>query len=175
MWLIDSDNIITVTGLRNVITSAYVNNATLTGILYILPAFHPSAAAAVDRGEGKVGIPCNGHGLSDGDSIRIERGINYNADYMVEAATSEDEIVITATYVGETFTGNEFIYEAVVGTADTPVTFSYEAYSNGNYTGKIPYTAPLVQGESYVFCLKEVSGSEQVLAKIVYDAGFQGM
>lgn len=175
MWYIDSDNIITVTGLRNVITDAYVNDATLTGILYNLPAFNPDAAAAVDKGDGKVGIPCAGHGLSSGDSIRMERGINYNSDYMLESATSADELVITASYVAETFTGNEIIYEAIVGTADSPVTFSYETYSNGNYTGKIPYTAALMQDAYYVFCLKEVSGSEQVLAKIVYAAGYQGV
>ena len=175
MWYIDTDNVIRVVGLRNVVTSAFVNNATITGILYELPALQPDAAAAVDKGAGKVGIPCTGHGLSAGDSIRLERTISYNGAFILDAGTTVDELVITTTYTAETFTGEEFIYCAIVGTATVPITFTYEYGSDGNYVGKIPYTTPLLQGESYMMCIKEVSGSEQVLAKIIYRAGFQGM
>lgn len=176
MWFIDTDNVIRIEGLRNVVTSAYINDATITGILYDLPALHPTTGGvAVDKGDGKVGIPCVGHGKSSGDSIRIERSLSYNADYMLQAATSADELVVTASYVAETFTGNEFIYLAVVGTQASPITFTYEAASDGNYVGKIPYTSLLLQGEDYVMCIKEVSGAEQVLAKIIQTAGFQGL
>lgn len=175
MWYIDTDNIIRVEGLQNVVTEAYVNDATITGILYNLPALNPNAAAAVDKGSGKVGIPCTGHGQVEGDSIRLERTLNYNADYMVLAETSTDELVVTATYVAETFTGDEFIYVAIVGTVDVPITFSYVDYSSGNYVGKIAYSENLLQGQDYVLCIKEVSGSEQVLAKVIQTAGFQGL
>lgn len=176
MWYIDTDNIVRIEGLRNVVTDAYVNNATITGVLYNLPAQNPDVAAAVDKGSGKVGIPCTGHGLTGGtDVIRIERSVNYNTEFLLDASTTVDELVITATYVAEVFTGNEFIYHAIVGTIAAPITFAYEANSNGNYVGKIPYTTVLLQDESYVLCVKEVSGSEQVLAKIVGIAGFQGL
>jgi len=164
-----------VVGLRNVVTSAYVNNATITAILYDLPALNPDVTAAVDKGTGKVGIPCTGHLLSVGDSVRLERSLNYNDVFVLDAGTTVNELVITATYAAETFTGEEFIYKAIVGTKAAPITFSYEYGSDGNYVGKIPYTTSLLQGESYMLCLKEVSGSEQVLAKIIYEAGFQGM
>lgn len=156
-------------------TNAYVNSATVTGILYELPTLYPDTAAAVDKGGGTVGIPCNAHGQVEGDSIRIERTQHYNGDYMLEAGTTTNELVITATYVSEVFTGDEFIYPALVGTVDTPITFDYEAYSNGNYIGKIVYSTKLLQGREYVLCIKEVSGAEQVLAKIIQTAGFQGL
>lgn len=140
-----------------------------------MPALNPDAGPAVDKGSGLVGIPCTGHGLDAASVIRIERSQNYNTKYLVHADTTANELVITETYTAETFTGNEFIYSAIVGTIAAPITFAYEAGSDGNYIGKIPYSTALLQDESYVLCLTEVSGSEQVLAKIVGTAGFQGM
>lgn len=175
MWFVDTDNVVSVVGLRNVVTGSFILNATVTGMLYKLPALNPNSAAAVDKGDGKVGIPCTAHGLVQTDDIRIERTQNYNLVKAVDADTTNDEIVITATYVAEIFTGEEFIYVALVGTTESPITFSYEAASDGNYIGKIPYDSGLMQDVDYMLCLKEVSGSEQVLAKVVYTAGFQGM
>lgn len=174
MWYIDSDNVIRVEGLKDAITGVYINSATVTGILYELPTLHPNAAVAVDKGDGKVGIPCTGHGQVVDDSIRLERTLNYNAAYMVLADTTVNELVITASFVAETFTGEEFIYSAIVGTKDVPITFDAEG-SGGNYVGKIPYTTVLLQGREYVMCIKEVSETEQVLAKIIHTAGFQGL
>lgn len=176
MWYIDSDNVIRVEGLRDVTAAAgvYVNDATVSGILYELPALHPNAAVAVNKTGGKVGIPCTGHGQVEGNHIRLERSLNYNSDYTLLAETSADELVVTATFVAETFTGDEFIYLAVE-TTPIPITFDYVAGSNGNYVGKIVYTEVLLQGESYMMCIKLVSGSEQVLAKVVHVAGFQGL
>lgn len=176
MWYLDTDNVIRIVGLRNVVTGAYVNNATVTGILYKLPAISPDAAAVVNKGDATtVGIPCTGHGLSEGDTVRLERFQNYNGIFDLHADTTVNELVITAVYAAEVLTGEEFIYCAIVGTTSVPITFSFEFGSNGNYVGKFPYTTPLLQGESYMMCIKEVSGTEQVLAKIIYEAGFQGM
>jgi len=176
VWYIDTDNVVSVIGLRNVETGAYVNNATITGILYKSSALRPIAdGPAVDKGSGLVGIPCTAHGLASGVVIRIERTINYNAEYLVNAGSTVNEIVVTATYTAEVFTGEEFIYEAIVGTIAAPVSFGYVSASDGDYVGKIVYTSLLLQDESYVLCLKEISGSEQVLAKIVGIAGFQGL
>jgi hypothetical protein len=64
-----------------------------------------SAAAAVNLGSGLVSIPCPGHGMVEGDEIRFVGTTSYNNDYTLPAQTLGDaaHIVITATYVGETF------------------------------------------------------------------------
>lgn len=175
-WYIDTDNVVKIIGLRNVETLAYVNNATITGILYKLPSLHPDAGGvAVMRGTTATGIPIKGHGLSSGDTVRLESFVNYDGVHILDALTSVDEIVVPVAKVDETFVGDEHIYEAVVGTNAAPITFSYQTGSNGNYVGKIAYTAPLRQDVQYALCLKEVSGSEQVLAKVVGIAGYQGL
>lgn len=61
---------------------------------------------AVDKGGGQVGIPITGHSLSADDTITIYNTTNYNGTYTVDSETA-DEIVITATYVAETFAGTE--------------------------------------------------------------------
>lgn len=175
MWFLDTDNIVRIEGLRNAVTLAYVNDATITGILYKLPVLSPDAAVVVDKGAGKIGIPCAGHELSAGDSIRLERFQNYGGAFLLDADTSVDELVVVATYVAETLTGSEFIYIAIVGGVGTEIVFDYIDASDGDYVGKIPYNAPLLQDESYVLCVKTVKGVEQVLAKIIYRAGYQGL
>lgn len=178
MWYIDTDNVIKLIGLQNEDTGSYVNSGTITGIFYALPALHPDAAVAVDKTGGKVGIPCTAHGQVEGDSIRLEGSLNYNADYALLAETSANELVITASYVAETFTGKEYVYVAIAGTVASPITFSYVSGSDGNWIGKIAYNKPapvLIQGAEYMFNILEISGGEQVLAKIVDVAGFRGL
>jgi len=176
VWYIDSDNVIHIEGLRNAATLVYINDATITAILFELPALQPDAAAVTNETGGKVGIPCAGHTLKDGETVRLERFLNYNGTYTLQAgSTGTDKLIITETYVAETLTGNEFVYRAVYGSEASPITFDYIAGSNGNYVGKMAYTAKLLQGVDYMMCIKEVSASEQVLAKVIYTAGFQGM
>ena len=62
-----------------------------------------NAAAAVDKGAGKVGIPDTAHGFATGQSILIAGTTNYNGTFTVDATSSANEIVITATFVAETF------------------------------------------------------------------------
>lgn len=163
--------------MRKAVDGSFVNDATMKGILYKLPVFNPDAGPAVSKDGGKVGIPCTGHGLSDGDCIRLERTLNYNGAFILQAGTTgSDELVITATYVAETFTGSVFIYTAIVGKVNDEIIFTHEEeMDDGDYIGMIPHDAPLVQDEDYVLCITTVSGTEQVLAKIVYNAGYQGM
>ena len=176
MWFIDTDNVVKVVGLRNAETGEYVNDATVTGILYKLPTLHPdTGAAVVDLPPGYVGIYCTGHGMTIGTSIRLERTHNYNGDFILQSGTSLNMLVIAVAYVHEVFTGNEFIYEAIVGTATVPIAFDYISGSDGDYVGKVPRDSPLLQDESYVMCVREVSELEQVLAKIIYSAGFVGI
>ena len=177
MWYVDSDNIINVEGLRHAAPpNAYVNDATITGILYDLPALAPDAAAVVDATGGKVNIPIANHTLLNGETVRLERFLNYNGTHVLQTGTTGTGVlVITATYAAEILTGNEFSYRAIFGTGAAPITFDYVENSDGNYVGKMAYTASLLQGERYMMCIKEISGGEQVLAKIIATAGFQGM
>lgn len=182
MWYIDSDNIVRIEGLRNVVTGDHEDAATVKGILYELPALHPDADEVIDpapegAADGDIGILCEDSKQAVGDSIRIERTLYFNGDYILKAGTTDNMLVITPVgdYTAEPFTGEEFIYVAVE-TTPIPITFDAEG-SNGNYIGKIAYTEVLLQGELYMMCIKLVSESEaeHVLAKVVKVAGFQGL
>jgi len=177
MWFIDTDNIVRIEGLRYTVTGAYVNDlTTIKGIFYKLPVVNPDVGDVVDKGDGiTVGIPFANHGLVGGDSIRLERFVNYNGDFLVHVDTTNDELVITATYVAEKLTGNEFIYVAIAGKVADEIIFTYIEESNGDYVGTIPSETPMEQDEDYVLCVKIVKDTEQVLAKITHPAGYQGM
>ena len=113
--------------------------------------------------------------MSVGDTVRVEHTINYDTEYVLQTGTTINMIAFTATYALETFSGEEFVYEAIVGTVSVPISFTYTSGSDGDYVGKIPKTTMFFQDESYVICIKEVSGQEQVLAKIIDIAGFLGL
>lgn len=93
--------------------------------------------AVVDKGGGKVGLPVLRHGAAGGDYIRIEGTVNYNGEYTVDAATSTNEIVVTATYIAETMTSHESLYIGIEN--GTEISLAYEAASNGDYSGILPY------------------------------------
>ncbi len=63
-------------------------------------------AAAVDKGSGLVGIPIIGHSFNAKDNTTIAGTTNYDDNYDIVSKTT-NEIVITATYVSETFAGTE--------------------------------------------------------------------
>lgn len=90
---------------------------------------------AVDEGGGKVGIPVIDHNCIANDYIRIEGSTNYNKEYTVSSVTN-DKIVVTETYVAETFLGTERVYHGVPN--GTNITLPYVAASNGNYRGILP-------------------------------------
>jgi hypothetical protein len=88
-------------------------------------------AAAVDKGdETTVGIPVTGHGYQTGQTVTIADTSNYDGDYTVLAASSTDEVVITAAYAAETFAGTETIqaktYTHVFTVGDTMPSFLLE-------------------------------------------------
>jgi phage-related protein len=62
-----------------------------------------TAGPAVDKGSGKVGIPVSTHGYSTGDQVLLEGTTNYDGLHTVDATSSTNEIVFTATYTAETF------------------------------------------------------------------------
>ena len=62
-----------------------------------------NAGAAVDKGSGRVGIPDTAHGFPTGQEILIAGTTNYNGVQTVHSTSTANEIVITATFVAETF------------------------------------------------------------------------
>lgn len=63
-------------------------------------------AAAVDKGDGLVGIPITANTFAAKDVTIISGTTNYDATYKIVSQTV-NEIVITATYIAETFAGTE--------------------------------------------------------------------
>lgn len=71
-------------------------------------------AAAVDKGGGLVGIPVTGHAFIAGREVTITGTTNYDASYEIISETT-NEVVITASFVSETFAGSETINSSVKG------------------------------------------------------------
>lgn len=68
------------------------------------------AGPAVDKGAGLVGLPSTGHGFVAGQVVRVIGTTNYDGENLtLDATTSVNELVITATYVAETFAGTETV------------------------------------------------------------------
>lgn len=68
-----------------------------------------SASAAIDNGDGTVGVPVTAHGYEAGEDVTITGTVNYDGTYTLpdQTAGGVDVVVITATYVAETFAGTE--------------------------------------------------------------------
>jgi len=64
-------------------------------------------------GGGVVGLPFADHPFLVGDTVDISGTGNYNADEVLLAGTTEDELQITAAYVAETFDGTETIIKQI--------------------------------------------------------------
>ena len=69
-------------------------------------------AAAVDKGSGLVGIPVTGHAFTANFQVTIASTTNYNGSFTVISQTT-NEVVITATFVSETFGGTETIISTI--------------------------------------------------------------
>jgi hypothetical protein len=63
-------------------------------------------AAAVDKGDGTIGIPITANDFNAKDVTTIAGTVNYDGTYTIVSQTT-NEIVITASYVAETFAGTE--------------------------------------------------------------------
>ena len=134
---ISSDNLVILDNLTDAETSSEVDDATVVMSLFSQTTQSPAASAATDEGGGDVGIPmASGHGLIAGDYIRIEGSQNYNDEYEIQSVASE-KIVITATYVAETFLGTETIYVGIKNGTNISMA---AAGSGGRYTAIMPDT-----------------------------------
>jgi hypothetical protein len=79
-------------------------------------------AAVQQYAGGRVGIQCDAHGYSAGDTIFIDGTTNYDGVYTVLASTTTNEIVIEHAYTAETIPGT-----AYVGSMATQQTLDNEA------------------------------------------------
>lgn len=180
---ISTDNVVTWSELKDSETDAYENAATLTMSLFKKTPLTPIAAGpAVDKGGGKVGIPCTAHGLTSADYIRIEGSQNYNDEYAVDATSTANEIVITAAYVAETFLETERIF---IGIADgTNISLPYTG-TPGLYRGVlqdtmqrlIEYTATPTFGEItetglYYLFIEAVKGASRTTKRIALEGKY---
>lgn len=68
-----------------------------------------NASGVVDKGGGKVGLPCTGHGLAVGAPVVISGTSHYDGAYVLAAGTSENELVIAAPHAPETLDGTETV------------------------------------------------------------------
>jgi len=65
--------------------------------------------SAVEEIGGKVGIPCTGQPFETNNTIYISGSAAYDGRYSVDAASTVDKVIITATYAVEAFDGSELI------------------------------------------------------------------
>jgi len=95
-----------ISATASAVITLYKNGASF-GTATFLPDTTVNAAAAVDKTGGYTGIPITAHGFSTGQKIILSGTTNYDGTYVVESASSTNEVVILATYVAETFAGTE--------------------------------------------------------------------
>jgi hypothetical protein len=91
-------------------------------------------AAAVDKGGGLVGIPMANQPYSTGDIIELRSTDNYDGTNTVDASSSTNEVVITASYSAETFDGDETINQRMTlgaGNDETEVIEGVTVYYSG--------------------------------------------
>ncbi len=91
-----------------------------------------NAGDAVDNGDGTVTIPMGANLFKTGDAVTITGSVNYDGDYTLpnQATATESNILITATYTAETFTGTETVQ--ITGA---------KAIDNGDGTVNLPLPA----------------------------------
>lgn len=176
-FLIDTDNIVKIVGLKSIVSGSYVNDAAIKMALFEAePQFLDTAGVAVTANGGtKTTLPLVGHGLTTNDYIRIFGSISYDCEIAVDAVPDVDSITIAKAFVAETFIGTEKVYKAVRrGVGTWPETASYVAASNGDYIGTLPDSLYLFPGEMYELVITEISGNDQVLVKLLDYAAFKG-
>jgi len=101
---------------------------------------------AIDETGGEVGIPVEDHDKVAGESVRFVGTAHYDGEYEIQSV-EEDKIVITESYVAETFTGEEEVFLGVVN--GQVISLSYVSASDGDYEGVLPDTLENIYHESW--------------------------
>lgn len=87
-------------------------------------------------GGGEVGLPVKGHGLISGDYVYTLGTANYDKEEVLLAATSRNEIVITAANVAEAFTGREEVFLGIKGSGLPSIALNDDG--GGDYSANLP-------------------------------------
>lgn len=154
------------------------------------------AGPAVNKGGGKVGIPLVAHGIPVGVTVTIAGTTSYNGDYVVDATTTVNEIVIAKAYTAETFAAGTVrakLYTHLFKVPDEqPSFFTEKQFLNmgkyelvtGNKTGKLDFsvggdgelTASIDITSSGLFPVAAVTALEEptkpVLATFLFDGAY---
>ncbi len=163
-WFCESNNLFLVEKLYDNVNKMFLNTLDTTKRLSMFKETPASldAAVAVDKGGGLVGIPITGHTFAVGEYVKIQDSINYDVESLVDSETA-NEVVITATYVAETFLGTEEMFHGVSG--GTNITGTYVASTDGNWNFIIPAAADLRDGEEYTVFVTLTNDSSTLTIK----------
>ena len=82
---------------------------------------HGLSGAAVDKGGGKVGFPVVAHDFVADESVVITGTTNYDGKHTVDADTTANEVVITDTFVNETFGAQQLKYTQSINNGEDAV------------------------------------------------------
>lgn len=172
---ITSDNRVLISGLQDQVDDSYVNDATISMTLYECSLRkNLDRSAATDEGGGLVGFPITAHGFATGDYFYLHGDSTYNGEYQVDASSTTNLVVATATYSAKTFNGKEIAAKAVANARG--LALSYISASNGNYAGNIPDTVKLIDQDLYFIMVTITDTNGNVLTirdtwQAVYDDG----
>jgi len=162
--------------VRDGLSGDYINNATVTATLFeaVIKRFL-SDGVAVDAGGGTVNLPIRTHELLDTDFIRIEGSQAYDEEYAITSIPDANHIVITATFVAETFTGKEEVYAAVRRTTGTwPESLVHGGGdADGYYDGNLPDDMiRVIFGDWYYIYVTIISGASKLTLRKKWRALF---
>jgi hypothetical protein len=177
MWWINSDNVVQINGLTDVRTSDYVNNATITGQLKDLAASQVPVSLTRITNVTTV-VTTTAHGWSTGDKV-IVAGVTPSSFNVSEVAITKIDAT-SFTYVNTAANAAATVVGTIVRTCiGAVVTFVYLTDSDGDYSGKLPYTITvgLVAGNNYTFevTVAVVGDGEQVFLTIYDNATYQAV
>jgi hypothetical protein len=162
---IGTSDLVQLSGLKYYGEESYINDATVVLSLYEETVVRINASGpAVNKGGGKVGIPVTAHTFIVGGFVRIIGTYNYDGEYLVDATSSANELVITATYAAEVFTGTEELYKGVDDAKAK--TMSYVAASDGVYEVVLDESIRLLPDIwYYAFITATKSGNVRLIRK----------
>jgi hypothetical protein len=118
--------------------------------------------SAVDLGGGLVGLPSQAHGYVFGDTIRITGSTNYDATYALDATTTANTLVVTASYVEETFTGEEVVLQILTSLFGT-----FTTQRNADVYGDFMYIVG--QNDAKTQCIGVVDTTDLTFDQTFFD------
>ncbi len=125
---------------------------------------------ARDAGGGTVGIPIEAHGRIAADYIHLIGTANYDGEEAI-VSVKRDEVLITATYVAEVFTGDEEAYIGIKGT-DLP-SIGLNDDGDGNYSANLPEDLQKYgHGKRHIILISITKGALDLLIAKTSPTGF---